>query len=68
MAARSGVTVERLSTPVRYERGTEIGRFNMGSTVILALPPSAPDWLPTLANGTPVRMGQALSRLAAAAG
>lgn len=68
MAARSGVTVERLSTQVRYERGAEIGRFNMGSTVILALPPSAPDWLPTLANGTPVRMGQALSRLAAAAG
>ena len=67
LAARKEVTVEALPAPVRYARGAEIGRFNMGSTVILALPPSAPDWLPTLANGTPVSMGQALSRLATTA-
>lgn len=68
LAAREGVTVEALPAPVRYARGAEIGRFNMGSTVILALPPSAPDWLPTFANGSPVRMGQVLSRPVATAG
>jgi phosphatidylserine decarboxylase len=67
LAARKGMTIQTLPAPERYARGEEIGRFNMGSTVILALPPSAPGWLPTLANGTPVRMGQALSRLAATA-
>jgi len=68
MAARTGVTCERLSAPAPYGRGDEIGRFNMGSTVILALPPAAPDWLPALANGTPVRMGQSLSRPVATPG
>lgn len=67
MAARTGVTSERLSPAVHYARGEEIGRFNMGSTVILALPPSAPAWLPTLANGSPVRMGESLSWRAAPA-
>ena len=68
MAARAGVTYERLSAPAHYGRGDEIGRFNMGSTVILALPPAAPDWLPGLGNGTPVRMGQSLSRPVATPG
>jgi len=67
LAQPGGVTVAPLADPVRYARGEEIGRFNMGSTVILALPATAPDWLPFLANGTPVRMGQSLSQLAATA-
>ena len=50
-----------LAEPAPYRRGAEIGRFNMGSTVILVLPPGAPDWRAGLANGVPVRMGENLS-------
>lgn len=42
-------------------RGAEMGRFNMGSTVILLLPPGA-EWDVALKPGDPVRMGQALGR------
>jgi phosphatidylserine decarboxylase len=49
--------------PVRLGRGEEMGRFNMGSTVILLLPPGAVDWDPGLKPGDPLRMGQALGRL-----
>src|SRR5690348_8769081 len=47
----------------RLERGAELGRFNMGSTVILLLPPGAAEWLPELRPGTPVRVGQTIARL-----
>jgi phosphatidylserine decarboxylase len=50
-----------LTDPAQYARGAELGRFNMGSTVILLLPPGAPAWKPGLANGVPVRMGENLS-------
>ena len=46
--------------PLRLERGAELGRFNMGSTVILLLPPGAADWLPELQPGSPVRVGQTI--------
>ena len=45
------------------EKGAELGRFNMGSTVILLLPPGSSEWLPGLAPGSSVRVGQALARL-----
>ena len=41
-----------------------MGRFNMGSTVILLLPPGALTWDPALKPGCPLRMGQALGDLA----
>jgi phosphatidylserine decarboxylase len=47
--------------PMRLERGAELGRFNMGSTVILLLPAGAAEWLPDLQPGTPVRVGQTLA-------
>ena len=50
---------------VSLDRGAEMGRFNMGSTVVMALPPGAvppgQDALP--GAGDPVRMGQRLARL-----
>jgi phosphatidylserine decarboxylase len=49
--------------PLRLERGAELGRFNMGSTVILLLPPGVAEWLPELRPGSPVRVGQTLARL-----
>jgi phosphatidylserine decarboxylase len=44
-------------------KSAEMGRFNMGSTVILLLPPGAADWLPAVTPGSPVRVGQSLARL-----
>lgn len=46
--------------PVTLARGDEMGRFNMGSTVILLLSPGAIDWDPALQPGQAVRMGQSL--------
>jgi phosphatidylserine decarboxylase len=45
------------------EKGAELGRFNMGSTVILLMPPGRCEWLRTLTSGSSVRVGQALARL-----
>ncbi len=44
-------------------RGAEVGRFNMGSTVILLLPPGRAEWLTAVAPGAAVRVGQAIARL-----
>jgi phosphatidylserine decarboxylase len=41
-------------------RGAELGRFNMGSTVILLFPEDRVRWLPELAPGARIKMGQAL--------
>jgi len=48
---------------LNLEKGAELGRFNMGSTVILLLPPGSSEWLPGVAPGSSVRVGQALARL-----
>jgi phosphatidylserine decarboxylase len=45
------------------DKGAELGRFNMGSTVMLLLPPGGGEWLHGLAPGSSVRVGQALARL-----
>jgi phosphatidylserine decarboxylase len=50
-------------SPLALARGTELGRFNMGSTVILLLPPGRAAWLPALAAGGTIRVGQALAHL-----
>lgn len=50
----------RESGPVALERGAEMGRFNMGSTVILLFGPDRVRWLGDLAPGTELRMGQRL--------
>jgi phosphatidylserine decarboxylase len=47
---------------VRLRRGEEMGRFNMGSTVILLFGPGRMAWSPSLAAGSEVRMGMALGR------
>jgi phosphatidylserine decarboxylase len=51
---------------VRLERGTEMGRFNLGSTVILLFEPGRVRLDETLAPGRKVRLGQRLGRPAAA--
>ena len=59
------VTAER--APLRLARGAELGRFNMGSTVILLLPPQTLEWRADLGPGQPIRVGETLGRLLSAA-
>ncbi len=47
---------------VSIERGEEMGRFNMGSTVVLVAAKGAIEWQGDLTAGAPVRMGEALGR------
>jgi len=47
---------------VRLERGAELGRFNMGSTVILLFEPGRIEWLEQLRADGPVVMGQTLAK------
>jgi len=46
-----------------FEKGEEIGRFNMGSTVILIWPPATIQWQSNLNSGSRVQMGQIIGRL-----
>src|SRR5690606_37530748 len=50
--------------PVTLERFEEMARFNYGSTVIVLLPAGVAELAPGLGAETPVRLGQALARLA----
>lgn len=47
---------------VKLAKGEEMGRFNMGSTVIVLFGPDAVEWSDTLAPEAPVRMGEAIGR------
>jgi len=57
-----GTPLER-SASLALERGAEMGRFNMGSTVILVVARDAVTWLAGLGAGARVRVGQPLGRL-----
>lgn len=48
---------------VELERGAELGRFNMGSTVILLFEAGRAQWAPEVKAGMPVRLGQSLGTL-----
>jgi phosphatidylserine decarboxylase len=45
---------------IQLQRGAEMGRFNMGSTVILLFSRGQAEWLPGLQAEQPVRTGQEL--------
>lgn len=47
---------------VRLARGEELGRFNMGSTVIVVLPEGGPRFMPEIVAGREVRLGELLAR------
>ena len=44
----------------QFQAGEEIGRFNMGSTVIVLLPAGTAAWEPAIGPGDAVRLGQAI--------
>ena len=45
---------------IALEKGQEMGRFNMGSTVIILLPKGSDTWLETLKESDKVQLGQAM--------
>lgn len=47
---------------VSLAAGAEMGRFYLGSTVVLLFEPGRVEWLEGLQAGDPVRMGQAIGR------
>jgi phosphatidylserine decarboxylase len=60
-AARRIVT--RLPSPdITLRKGAELGRFNMGSTVILLFEAGRAAWHPELGAGSLVRLGQSLGQ------
>ncbi|WP_439107371.1 archaetidylserine decarboxylase [Congregibacter sp.] len=48
-------------TPILLDRGSEMGRFLLGSTVILLFPKGVVSWNEDLVAGATVRMGEQLS-------
>ena len=60
---RVDLPLDTSHSPLKLSKGAEMGRFNMGSTVILLLPPDLLDWLPKFASGTRIEVGQMLARL-----
>jgi phosphatidylserine decarboxylase len=61
--ARAELALNFTDARLRQDKGAEMGRFNMGSTVILLLPPGRSEWLASLAAGSEVRVGRPLARL-----
>ena len=62
--ARAVHGLEAAGSVERFQaRGAELGRFNMGSTVLLLLPPSNQGWQTTATLGEELRMGQPLAAL-----
>jgi phosphatidylserine decarboxylase len=53
------------SSGIRLDRGAEMGRFNMGSTVILLFPGEDVELQDNLRADQPLRMGQAIGRITA---
>jgi phosphatidylserine decarboxylase len=57
-------TISRHDYPsgqVTLAQGAEMGRFLLGSTVVLLVPQGDPAWNPQWQAGAPVRMGQAMA-------
>lgn len=50
-------------TPLRLAKGAEMGRFNMGSTVITLFQPGMMEWLPRYRPGNLIDVGRMIARL-----
>jgi len=60
---RAALPLDASRADLTLAKGAEMGRFNMGSTVILLLPPERSAWAGALAPGSAVRVGETLARL-----
>jgi phosphatidylserine decarboxylase len=54
--------------PPQLNLGDELGRFNMGSTIIVLFADNSIEWLPELIAGTTVKMGEVVGRYRQIAG
>jgi phosphatidylserine decarboxylase len=61
--SRLELPLEAPQAPLWLDKGAEMGRFNMGSTVIVLLPPNTGDWLTGLQAGDRICVGQYLAQL-----
>ncbi len=48
---------------IELAKGDEMGRFNMGSTVILLMPPDTVEGMPESGTGDAVKVGQKLGMI-----
>jgi phosphatidylserine decarboxylase len=60
---RAELPLDASRASLSLAKGAEVGRFNMGSTVIVLLPSGRAAWLAQLAPGSAVRVGQPLAQL-----
>jgi len=62
-----GKTVSQVSyanqEPIVLKKGEEMGRFKLGSTVVMCLPKDTTQWPKELSAGTTTRLGQMLAEL-----
>jgi phosphatidylserine decarboxylase len=61
----TALPVDDILAPAELPKGAEMARFNMGSTVILLLPPGAAEWQDSLTAGRILRMGERIGTLRA---
>jgi|TARA_B100000315_G_scaffold260751_1_gene324795 phosphatidylserine decarboxylase len=57
------VTTDTVGASMQLEKGAELGRFQLGSTVILLFSPGSLSWSDNLAAGQSIRMGQSIASL-----
>jgi phosphatidylserine decarboxylase len=60
---KSVVVTDYAGQDIRLEKGEEMGRFNMGSTVILLMPPGSVEGCEGVVAGSAVQVGQRLADL-----
>lgn len=54
---------DSLKAPIRFEKGEEMGRFRLGSTVIMVMPKGSVTWNSDQTAGGRVRMGEAFGEI-----
>lgn len=57
------VTRYQVAEDVALEKGAEMGRFLLGSTVVLCFAKNTMQWLPELVAGSPLRMGEMIGQM-----
>lgn len=60
--ARDALTEDFSAAPHDFAAGDEMGRFYLGSTVVLLFEPGRVEWLEHLQAGTPLRMGEPIAQ------